>query len=148
MLTLIKDLPKNHIVAGVHCIPITNEGNIVLSWDEEEQLLTTVGGRLEKDESIEEALSRELLEEIGLVIEEDKIPFITYFWESTNTYTIWYLAKTKRFESTGFEYEKTGYVILNFKTAQQLLSKIEPKNTQRREILKHAEIIAKEQNWL
>ncbi|ATP40931.1 NUDIX hydrolase [Solibacillus sp. R5-41] len=148
MLTLIKDLPKDHIVGSVHCVPITEEGNIVLCWDEEEQLLTTVGGRLEQDENIDEALSRELIEEVGLIIEEKKIPFSAYYWESTNTYTIWYLAKTKQFQSTDFEYEKTGYVILNFKTAQQLLKKIEPKNFQRREILKQAEIVAKEQNWI
>ena len=148
MLTCLENLPQNYTIAGVHCVPITPEGNLVLSWDEEEQLMTTVGGRLEQNELIEEALARELMEEIGLVIEEPKIPLITYYWESTNTYTIWYLVKTKEFLKTEFEFEKTGYIILNFKTAQQLLHKLEPKNQIRSTILETAERVAKEQRWI
>jgi 8-oxo-dGTP diphosphatase len=148
MLTRLEDLPQNTTIAGVHCVPITPEGNLVLSWDEEEQLITTVGGRLEQNESINEALSRELMEEIGLVIEESKIPLITYYWESTNTYTIWYLVKAKEFLKTEFDFEKTGYIILNFKTAQQLLHKLEPENQTRRTILETAECVAKEQGWI
>lgn len=148
MLTRLENLPQTYTIGGVHCVPITPEGNIVLSWDEEEQLITTVGGRLEQNETIEQALSRELLEEIGLKIEEPKIPLVTYYWESTNTYTIWYLVKTKQFIETNFEYEKTGYIILNFKTALQIIHKLEPDNKVRRTILETAECVAKEQGWI
>lgn len=148
MLTQLENLPQNYTIAGVHCVPITPEGNIVLCWDEEEQLITTVGGRLEQNETIEQALSRELIEEIGLVIEDSKIPLITYHWESTNTYTMWYLVKTKHFNKTNFEFEKTGYIILNFKTALQMLHKLEPENQTRRDILETAEYVAKQQGWI
>ncbi|MEK4760722.1 NUDIX domain-containing protein [Viridibacillus sp. FSL E2-0187] len=67
MLNTIIDLPEDKRIAGVHCIPITENGTIVLAWDKEEKLLTTIGGRIEENESIDEALEREAMEEVGIL---------------------------------------------------------------------------------
>ncbi|WP_235851606.1 NUDIX domain-containing protein [Heyndrickxia camelliae] len=65
MLKKISELPTDKRIAGVHCVPITADGNIVMAWDKEEQVLTTIGGRIEGIETLEEALDRELMEEVG-----------------------------------------------------------------------------------
>ncbi|MFJ7973692.1 NUDIX hydrolase [Psychrobacillus sp. NPDC096389] len=135
MLNAISALPVNKEIAGVHCVPIMKDGSIVLAWDKEEQLLTTIGGRLEGEESIEEALERELMEEVGMTIGSEKIPFASWYWESTDTYTIWFLAKADKFLPYSFDFEKTGYVIFNFETAKQIISKLEPHNKTRIDVL-------------
>lgn len=135
MLKEISVLPKDKKIAGVHCVPIMENGSLVMAWDKEEQLLTTIGGRLEGEESIEEALERESMEEAGMIISSEKIPFASWYWESTDTYTVWFLVKAQKFLPSSFDFEKSGYVIFNFETAKQLISKLEPNNKNRIAIL-------------
>lgn len=135
MLKVISALPTDKRIAGVHCIPITKDGLIVMAWDKDEQLLTTIGGRLEGEESIEEALERELLEEVGMTISSEKIPFASWYWESTDSYTIWFLVKAEKFLPYTFDFEKSGYVIFNFDTAKQIITRLEPKDETRIGIL-------------
>ena len=40
MLNYRDSLPKDRTIAGVHCIPITEQGMIMLSWDKAEQQMT------------------------------------------------------------------------------------------------------------
>lgn len=147
MLKAISALPKDKKIAGVHCVPLTENGFIVMAWDKEEQILTTIGGRLEGEESIEEALERECLEEVGMTLQFEKVPFASWYWESTDTYTIWYLVKVQQFSPYSFDFEKTGYVIFNFETAKQMISKLEPNNPKRIELLNLAYEKARELNW-
>lgn len=144
MLKPITILPVDKKVAGVHCVPITEDGSIVMAWDKEEHLLTTIGGRIEGDESIEEALAREAMEEVGLVIGSERIPFASWYWESTDSYTVWYLVDVQEFLPYSFDFEKSGHVIFNFETALHMIAKLEPGATKRRDLLLLAEEKVKE----
>ncbi|MEK4486389.1 NUDIX domain-containing protein [Psychrobacillus sp. FSL H8-0484] len=93
MLNTIIDLPEDKRIAGVHCIPITENGTIVMAWDKEEKLLTTIGGRIEENESIDEALEREAMEEVGMTLSTKRIPFASWYWQASDTYTVWFLVK-------------------------------------------------------
>lgn len=135
MLKAISALPEDKRIAGVHCVPIMEDGSIVMAWDKDEQLLTTIGGRLEGEESIEEALERELREEVGMTICSEKILFASWYWESTDSYTIWFLVKADKFLPYTFDFEKSGYVIFNFETAKKIITKLEPNNKKRIDIL-------------
>lgn len=146
MLKSISVIPEDKRIAGVHCVPIMENGSIVMAWDKDEQVLTTIGGRLEGEENIDEALEREAMEEVGMTISSEKIPFASWYWESTDTYTIWFLVKAHKFLPYTFDFEKTGYVIFNFETANQIISKLEPNNKTRIEILKLAYEKAQELN--
>lgn len=99
MLTKINALPTDKKNAGVHCVPFTENGNILMAWDRDEQLLTTVGGRLEANENIDQALEREAMEEVGIVLGEEKIPFALWYWDSTDSYTIWFFGQSNRDEA-------------------------------------------------
>lgn len=114
-------------------------------WDKDEQGLTTIGGRLEGTETIIEALNREALEEAGLVLTNDHVPFASWFWESTNTYTIWFLSKVNKFVEMPKGFEKTGHVIMNFETAIQMLLRIEGEG-ERSKIIKKAGTLASQLN--
>ncbi|MCK9858293.1 NUDIX domain-containing protein [Paenibacillus sp. ATY16] len=57
--------PTDKRIAGIHSIPVTSNGSIVMVWDKYEQSLTTVGGRVEGDEDLITALDRETVEEAG-----------------------------------------------------------------------------------
>lgn len=144
ILKSITELPKDKKIAGVHCVPITENGSLVMAWDKEEHLLTTIGGRLEGDESIEEALAREAMEEVGLIIGPERIPFASWYWESTNSYTVWFLVKVHELLPYSFDFEKSGHVIFNFETAQHMIAKLEPDVTKRRDLLVLAEQKVKE----
>ncbi|MFY3790175.1 NUDIX domain-containing protein [Ureibacillus sp. MALMAid1270] len=146
MLKALSVIPEDKRIAGVHCVPIMENGSIVMAWDKDEQVLTTIGGRLEGEENIDEALEREAMEEVGMTISSEKIPFASWYWESTDTYTIWFLVKAQKFLPYTFDFEKTGYVIFNFETANQIISKLEPNNKTRIEILKLAYEKAQELN--
>lgn len=135
MLRAISHLPTDKKIAGVHCIPVRDDGSIVMAWDRDERLLTTIGGRLEGEESIDEALRREVFEEVGLIIGDEKTLFASWYWDSTDSYTVWYLVKVEKFMPYSFEFEKSGYVIFNFETAKQMITTIEPHYTKRIEIL-------------
>lgn len=97
MLKLISEVPSDKRIAGVHCVPVLNNGNMIMVWDREEQGLTTIGGRLEGNESVEEGLDREVIEEAGLILSNERKPFACWYWENTDTYTIWFLVKVQEF---------------------------------------------------
>lgn len=147
MLKVINELPNNKKIAGVHCIPITEQGTIVMAWDRDEQVLTTIGGRIEGNEGLYEALEREAMEEVGIILSANRIPIASWYWTSTDTYTIYFLVKAERFIPISFEFEKTGYVIFNFETARQMVSKVEGRG-ERIQILEIAEKQAKLLNWI
>jgi 8-oxo-dGTP pyrophosphatase MutT (NUDIX family) len=134
---MITELPTDKRIAGVHCVPLLDNGNIVLAWDVNEKTLTTIGGRLEPNESIEEALDREALEEAGLVLENERKPFVSWYWEQTDTYTVWVLARVQGFVEMPQGYEKTGYIIANFLTAIEMIHKLEGEG-ERIDIIKQA----------
>jgi 8-oxo-dGTP diphosphatase len=148
VLKRINELPTDKRMAGVHCIPITESGTIVMAWDKAEKVLTTIGGRLEGNENIDEALDREAMEEAGLILEAERIPFASWYWESTDTYTVWFLVKVNRFIPYEFDFEKTGYVIFNFETARQIVSQIEGAGGERIQILNFGEEQAKQLMWI
>ncbi|MEI4768066.1 NUDIX domain-containing protein [Psychrobacillus sp. FJAT-51614] len=148
MLNRITTLPLDKRIAGVHCIPITDNGALVMAWDRDELILTTIGGRLEENESLDEALEREAMEEVGIILDSNRVPFASWYWQSTDTYTVWFLVRAEKFLSYSFDYEKTGYVIFNFDTAKQMISKIEPNTVKRVQILEMAEERAKNLSWL
>jgi 8-oxo-dGTP diphosphatase len=143
LLKMIKELPTDKRIAGVHCIPITADGTIVMAWDKDEQVLTTIGGRIEENENIDEALDREAMEEVGIILDSNRIPFASWYWQSTDTYTVWFLVEAKEFVKHSFDNEKTGYVIFNFETARQMVSKVEGRE-ERIQILTNAEERVKE----
>ncbi|HWL25623.1 MAG TPA: NUDIX domain-containing protein [Ureibacillus sp.] len=148
MLKAITTLPVDKKIAGVHCLPLLENGSIVMAWDKDEQILTTIGGRLEAHESIEEALDREAMEEAGMVLTSERIPFASWYWESTDSYTIWYLVRPQKFIPYSFEFEKSGYVIFNFETAKQMISKLETNHQKRLGLLNLAFEKAKQLDWL
>ena len=66
ILTFITEIPTDKNISGVHCVPVLENGNLIMAWDKDEKVLTTIGGRLDKDESINEGLDREAIEEAGI----------------------------------------------------------------------------------
>ncbi len=86
MLEFITELPANKVIGGVHCVPILDNGNLVMVWDKEEKVLTTIGGRLAKDESIFDGLDREVMEEAGLILSEEKTLFASWHWKEFDAY--------------------------------------------------------------
>ncbi|MFD2446864.1 NUDIX hydrolase [Bacillus sp. CGMCC 1.16607] len=147
MFKKINHLPTDKSIAGVHCIPITENGMVVMAWDKEEQVITTIGGRIEGNETIEEALDREAMEEVGMILDTNRIPFASWYWPSTDTYTIWVLVMVKEFISYSFDFEKTGYIIFNFETARQIVTKVEGRE-ERLQLLNIAEQRAMELRWI
>jgi len=141
MLAFITELPGDKPIAGAHCIPVLENGNLVMVWDRDEKVLTTIGGRLEKGESPEEGLNREALEEAGIVLKDGRIPFACWYWNETDTYTVFFLAEVDKFVDMPERYEKTGYVITNFETAIEMIAAIEG-NGNRIEIVKRAGILS------
>lgn len=148
MLAKITTLPKDKRIAGVHCIPITDNGSILMAWDKDELILTTIGGRIEENESLDAALEREAMEEVGIILDSNRIPFASWYWQSTDTYTVWFLVRVEKVLAYSFDFEKTGYVIFNFETAKQLVSKIESNNVKRVQILNMAEERARNLSWI
>lgn len=141
MLRLISEVPTDKKIAGVHCVPVLDDGRMIMAWDREEQMLTTIGGRLEGNESLEEGLDREAMEEAGLLLSDERLPIACWYWESTDTYTVWFLAKVKEFAEMPVGFEKTGYVIMNFETAIQMIIRLEGEG-ERAEIIRRAGILA------
>jgi 8-oxo-dGTP pyrophosphatase MutT (NUDIX family) len=133
-------LPTDKKIAGIHSIPITGDGSLVMVWDRNEKALTTVGGRIEADEDMDAALNRETMEEAGLVLESKRVPFAAWYWDSTDTYTVFVMAKVKNYADMPEGFETTGRVTMNFETARQIIAKIEG-NGLRLELLEIAEPI-------
>ncbi|SFL42619.1 NUDIX domain-containing protein [Paenibacillus sp. 1_12] len=141
MLEFITELPANTIIGGVHCVPVLDNGNLVMVWDREEKVLTTIGGRLAKDESIFDGLNREVMEEAGLVLSEEKTLFASWYWKEFDAYRLYYLAKVKEFVEIPSGFETTGYVIMNFRTAIDIIKKIEGRE-ERIEVIRRAGILS------
>ena len=136
--------PTNKKIAGVHSIPITEDGSIIMVWDKNEKALTTVGGRIEVNEDIDTALNRETIEEAGLILESKRVPIAAWYWESTDTYTVFVMARVKDYVIMPDGFETTGRVTMNFETARQIISKIEGEGL-RLELLEIAESVFKQQ---
>ncbi|WP_127499468.1 NUDIX domain-containing protein [Paenibacillus glycanilyticus] len=131
--------PTDKRIAGIHSIPVTSNGSIVMVWDKYEQSLTTVGGRVEGDEDLITALDRETVEEAGLFLEDERIPVAAWYWESTNTYTVFVIAKVKQYVEIPEGFETTGRVTMNIETAKQMIIKMEGEGM-RTDLLKIAEL--------
>ncbi|GGD85272.1 NUDIX hydrolase [Paenibacillus nasutitermitis] len=144
MLTFISEIPTDQNISGVHCIPILENGDILLTWDRDEKVLTTIGGRLDKNESINDGLDRESMEEAGIVLTDERIPFACWFWEEFDSCRIYFLTKVKKFTEMPKGYETTGYVITNFKTAIEMIQKIEGRE-ERIAVIKRAGVLS---GWL
>ncbi|MFC5651140.1 NUDIX domain-containing protein [Paenibacillus solisilvae] len=117
--------PVDKKIAGVNSIPITEDGSIVMVWDKNEKALTTVGGRIEVNEDMDTALNRETIEEAGLILESKRVPIAAWYWESTDTYTVFVMARVQDYAIMPEGFETTGRVTMNFETARQIISKIE-----------------------
>ena len=141
MLTRINELPTDRRIAGVHVVPVTADGAIVMGWHRERKMLETIGGRIEPGESLEEALKREAREEAGLTLVGPYIPFARLYWESTDTYTVWFLAKVAAMDEIPAGFETAGRVIFNIETAKALISFLhhDPGKEQRLMLLTWAE---------
>jgi len=138
MLKRVNELPTDKRIAGIHSIPLLEDGSIVMVWDRNEQTLTTVGGRIEPGESIDEALDRETVEEAGLLLMPERIPVACWYWTETDTYTVFVVAKVHSFVPMPEGFETTGHVTFNFETAKQVVNRIEG-HGQRILILNYAE---------
>lgn len=125
MLKRICQLPSDNPVAGAHCLPLTADNALVMVWDKAERFLTTIGGRLEEGEDIDVALAREALEEAGIVLKSERTLFASFYWESTATYTVFYLAHVDHFVDMPAGFEKTGRVVTDFETARQIVATVE-----------------------
>ncbi|OEF99892.1 NUDIX hydrolase [Vulcanibacillus modesticaldus] len=139
MLKKIDQYPSDKRIAGIHSIPITDDGSIIMVWDKNEQGLTTIGGRLEKDEDIDRALDRETIEEAGIILKPKRIPLAAWYWENTNTCTVFVIAKVDKYVEIPDGFETSGRVIVNFETARQMIAKLEGDNSPRIEIINLAE---------
>ncbi|WP_336773105.1 NUDIX hydrolase [Paenibacillus sp. MMO-58] len=131
--------PTDKRIAGIHSIPVTSDGSIVMVWDKYEQNLTTVGGRVEGDEDLIAALDRETVEEAGLLLEDERIPVAAWYWESTHTYTVFVVAKVKQYVEIPDGFETTGRVTMNIETAKQMIIKMEGEGM-RTDLLKIVEL--------
>lgn len=123
-LTRIDQFPTDHVIGGVHCIPVTESGEIIMGWCEERALLETIGGRLDPGETWDEALAREVHEEAGLVVDGPHEPVAAFLWTDVNRYTVWVTAKVRSIGPIPDEFETTGRIITNIHTAQQMLHNI------------------------
>lgn len=141
MLKFITELPTDYPIGGVHCVPILEDGNMMMVWDKEEKALTTIGGRREPGETLDETLDREAMEEAGIELTGRRIPFACWLWNEPRGYTVFYLAEVKRFRNMPAGFEKTGYVIMNFETAIDMITAIEGRG-ERIETIKRAGILA------
>jgi 8-oxo-dGTP pyrophosphatase MutT (NUDIX family) len=124
MLKRIDSLPTDHPIAGVHVIPVTDDGYIVMGWNREEAALTSVGGRIEPGETHEQALGREAHEEAGITLREPYQPIASWYWESTHTYTVFYTARVAAWHDLLPGFENTGRVIFTPETARSIISQL------------------------
>lgn len=113
-------------------------------WDLNEKVLTTVGGRIEVNEDIVTALNRETMEEAGLILVSRRVPIAAWYWESTETYTVFVMARIKDYAIIPEGFETTGRVIMNFETAREIIMKIEGEGL-RLELLEIAEAVYNQQ---
>lgn len=88
VLAFISELPIGKVIGGVHCVPVLDNGNLIMVWDREEKVLTTIGGRLANNESTFDALNREAMEEAGLILAEERTLFASWYWEEYDAYRL------------------------------------------------------------
>ncbi|XEC96604.1 NUDIX hydrolase [Paenibacillus tarimensis] len=141
MLEFITEIPANKVIGGVHCVPVLDNGNLVMVWDKEEKVLTTIGGRLKKDESIFDGLNREVMEEAGIILSNKRTLFASWYWKEFDAYRLYYLAHVKKFVEMPKGFETTGYVIMNFVTAIDMIKKIEGRE-ERIQVIRRAGIFS------
>ncbi|BFH63521.1 NUDIX domain-containing protein [Paenibacillus azoreducens] len=125
MLKAISEFPADKKIAGIHSVPVTDDGMVVMVWDRNEKVLTTVGGRLENNEGIHTALDRETMEEAGITLDTNRVPIASWYWDHTDTYTVFVVAKVREFTALPDGFETTGRVVMNFETARQMVAKLE-----------------------
>lgn len=121
MLTRTQTVPTDKRVAGVHIIPFTADANVVMGWNRERGLLETLGGCVEAGESYEEALRREAMEEAGITVAGPFRPIASYYWESTDTYTVWFIGRVVDFGAVPPGFETSGRVVCNVETAKGII---------------------------
>ncbi|MBP1989342.1 NUDIX hydrolase [Paenibacillus eucommiae] len=119
MLEFISEISSDKQIGGVHCVPILDNGNVVVVWDREEKVLTT----------------------IGIELGEEKTLFASWYWKEYDAYRLYYLARVKKFVEMPQGYETTGYVIMNFETAIDMMKKIEGRE-ERIEVIRKAGILS------
>jgi 8-oxo-dGTP pyrophosphatase MutT (NUDIX family) len=141
MLKFTATIPSDKPVRSVHCVPILDNGDLVMVWDREDKVLTTVGGRLEGNESILEGLRREALEEAGIELSDELTLFASWYWEEYGVYRLFYLAQVKHFVERPEGFETTGYVIMNFETALDMIEKIEGRE-ERIQVIRRAGVLS------
>ncbi|CAN7499270.1 NUDIX domain-containing protein [Paenibacillus sp. LjRoot153] len=125
--TIVWVFPTDKRIASIHSILITDDGSLIMVWDKNEENLTTVGGRIENNEDLDAALDRETVEEAGLILKPYRLPIASWYWESTDTYTVFVLARVKEYLEIPKGFETTGRVIMNFETARQMILRFEGK---------------------
>ncbi|MCK9858292.1 hypothetical protein [Paenibacillus sp. ATY16] len=72
-------------------------------------------------------------------MEDERIPVAAWYWESTNSYTVFVIAKVKQYVETPEGFETTGRVTMNIETAKQMIIKMEGEGM-RTDLLKIAEL--------
>lgn len=87
---------------------------------------------------------RETIEEAGLILESKRVPIAAWYWESTDTYTVFVMARVKEYGNIPEGYETTGRVTMNLETARQIITKIEGKGL-RLELLEIAQTVFEQQ---
>ncbi|MDF2652315.1 MAG: hypothetical protein K0Q73_8120 [Paenibacillus sp.] len=143
MLEFITEISADKKIGGVHCVPVLDNGNLVMVWDREEKVLSTIGGRISSNESIMQCLDREVMEEAGIELTDERTLFASWHWKEFDAYRLYYLAKVKSFVEIPVGYETTGYVIMNFETAIEMIKKIEGRE-ERIEVIRKAGVMAGE----
>lgn len=148
MLKRISALPTDKPVVGVHVVPVTDDGYIVMGWNRKEAALTTIGGRIEQGETHEQALGREAHEEAGITLKGPFEPFASWYWESTDTYTVWYTARVATWHDLLPGFENTGRVIFTCETAREIIRQLhhDPGQQIRLQLLTWAEELIKAQS--
>ena len=88
------------------------------------------------------------MEEVGITLTDERVPFASWYWSASDTYTVWYLSKIKRLGNYEFNNEKTGYIISNFSKFEMMIKQLEGEQAPRLQILQLAKKKALEIKWL
>ncbi len=97
-LFLYFDNPPEHLgkIEFVNCIAYQNKEILFCKW-QEDNLWVLPGGRIETDETVEDALNRELLEETGAILKNSEVLcYIHCFMYKREYWGIAYLGEIKQ----------------------------------------------------